>query len=94
MDGIGQRLSAYRAPAPDAGGLLERDGEVFMNRKRVLNLKLKGYHQPKGKLDGKGSPGKDGKKGKERGKGKGGEKGPESIGTTNKQKVANGLRTR
>ena len=32
---------------PDAGGLLERDEEVLMNREHLLDLKLRGYH-PKG----------------------------------------------
>ena len=73
-DGHWQAAQYLELLGPDAGGLLERDVEVFMNREHLLDLKLKGYQGPRGGKDGKGSQEKGGKKGKERGKGKGGER--------------------
>ena len=61
-DGHWQAVQFLELLGPDAGGLLERDEEVFMNREH------------RGGKDGKGSQEKGGRKGKERGKGKGGER--------------------
>ena len=58
--------------SPEAGGLLERDEEVYMNREALLELKLKGLNQPRGRGgDNRNPQEKGGKKGKEKGKGKG-----------------------
>ena len=73
-DGHWQAAQFLELLGPDAGGLLERDEEVFMNREHLLELKLKGFSNPRAGKDGKGSQEKGGRKGKERGKGKGGER--------------------
>lgn len=61
---------------PEAGGLLERDEEVFTSREYLLDLKLKNYEGMKRspKVDQKGDREKGSKKGKEKGKGKGKDK--------------------
>ena len=62
--------------SPEAGGLLDRAEEVYLNREYLLELKLKGMDKaaPRGqRSDQKGGQAeKGGKKGKEKGKGKGG----------------------
>ena len=61
---------------PEAGGLLDRDEEVFTSREYLLDMKLKNYEGLKRspKLDSKGDREKGGRKGKEKGKGKGKDK--------------------